>query len=72
METALFKPLTNSFTIFVQTLDFEKSMSKMNKKNKKKSKNQYQDDPDMEYITIDYASCKRVQNTKDQFSFKKQ
>lgn len=74
MESAIFKPLTNSFTIFVQKFDYMSGGPKLGKKKSKKNKSQIQDidDTEAEYIKIDYESCERVQHTQDQFSFKKQ
>lgn len=77
MESAMFKPLTNSFTIFVHKLNYNPldSMLRLNKKkSKKKGKIQANEesDTDSEYIKIDFATGERITTMNDQFGFEKQ
>jgi len=58
MESAMFKPLTNSFTVFVSKMDGPNSeMPKMGKKkSKKRTKEQSLSKNEIDYIKIDYLT----------------
>lgn len=76
METALFKPISNSFTIFInkskKDLEEEKVPKLTKKRSKKKTKNiQIDNDEDFEYVKIDFAKCIKIVNDSELFSFKK-
>jgi hypothetical protein len=76
MESAMFKPITNSFTIFMNKIDGPSSeMPKLGKKkSKKKAKVQPRSNGigNIDYIKIDYENGEFIVNSKDQFSFEKQ
>jgi serine/threonine protein kinase len=77
METAMFKPISNSFTIFMHKFDngLSGDITKMGKKkSKKKTKLQegYDSNNESEYVKIDYQTCEPINNSKEQFSFEKQ
>ncbi|CAI2365932.1 unnamed protein product [Moneuplotes crassus] len=75
MESSTFKPMTNTFTIFMEKFDTNlddiprvlKKKSKNLKSSKKKDSNLNSD-----YIKIDYNHCEIVEKGKEQFSFEKQ
>lgn len=72
METAIFKPITNSFTIFTQRfdsgLDFHSAISK-----KKGSKAKLKEPADAHqissYIRIGFSNCMRMLINNEDFSF---
>ena len=75
IETAVFQPVTNSFTMFMQNLGnnyIDDSHVHHKKKDKKKknfvAQNELHKNP---YIRIDYSKCTRMLNDEE-FSFDKQ
>lgn len=75
IESSIFQPVTNSFTIFIQKINnnFSGLNQVTHKKDKKKgnfnSQNEFQNNP---YIMVDFSKCLRMLTNEDEYSFEKQ